>query len=127
MSGLRKSLPTWVLFLCVSIAFGVSHLILQRMTITAVSGLVLTYMVWRSGSLFTGMIGHVLVNGVGVFIQTMSLPPAAQSIATSALEQSEGFPLWLLAVTALLCVAGVFVLEMSGKSTRADHVDPPSQ
>lgn len=128
MSGLHKSMPTWAMFLCVSVAFGVSHLVLQRMTITAVSGLVLTYMVWRSGSLFTGMIGHVLVNGVAVLIQTQKLPPAAQEIANTALgsEHRAGFPLWLLALTALLCVAGVVVLEMSGKRTRADRIDPPS-
>ena len=129
MSGLRKSMPAWALFLCVSIAFGVSHLVLQRMTITAVSGIVLTYMVWRSGSLFTGMIGHVLVNGVAVLIQSQSLPPAAQEIANTALgsEHRAGFPLWLLGVTAVFCVMGVAALELSAKRRRADLTDPPSQ
>jgi sodium transport system permease protein len=115
MSGLRKAVPTWVLFLCVAAAFGVSHLVLQRMTLTAVSGLVLTYMVWRSGSLFTGMIAHVLVNGIAVLIQTQKLPESAQAIANTALGERVGFPLWLLGLAAILCVAGVVLFERGEK------------
>lgn len=115
LSGLRKAMPTWVLFLVVAAAFGVSHLVLQRMTVTAVSGLVLTYMVWRSGSIYTGMIGHVLVNSIAVLIQTQHLPDAVQAIVNKALGERLGFPFWVLAVSAVLCGFGVVLLGSGTK------------
>ncbi len=115
LSGLRKALPTWALFLCVAVAFGVSHLIIQRMTLTAVSGLVLTYMVWRTGSIFPGMLVHFIVNAAAVLIQVQKLPEAALTITNKALGEGAGFPLWLLAVSTTSCMLGVLILEFGKK------------
>jgi sodium transport system permease protein len=115
MSGLRKALPAWALFLCVAGAFGVSHLIIQRMTLTAVSGLVLTFMMWRTGSIFPGMLVHFIVNGVAVLIQVQKLPEAALTITNKALGEGAGFPLWLLAASATSCMLGVLILEFGKK------------
>lgn len=115
MSGLRKILPTWALFLFVSLAFGASHLVLQRMTLTAVSGFVLTYMVWRSGSILPGMIVHFIVNGISVLIQAQKLPVAVQAIANEALGERAGFPIWLLGIAAILCGIAIFLVEIGAK------------
>ncbi|NUM54663.1 MAG: CPBP family intramembrane metalloprotease [Candidatus Hydrogenedentes bacterium] len=115
LSGLRNAMPTWALILFVAVAFGASHLVIQRMTVTAVSGIVLTYMVWRSGSIFTGMIGHVLVNSIAVLIQTQQLPAAAQAIANTALGDGAGFPAYVLAISALLCAIGIGLIEFGSR------------
>jgi len=111
LSGLRKHLPWWALLLCVGIAFGVSHISIHRMILTALSGIVLTYIVWRSGSIFPGMLTHFIINATGVILQTTYVPESIQPMLDSALKEEQGFPWWVIAVALIVWVGGVLLME----------------
>lgn len=111
LSGLRKHLPWWALLLCVGIAFGVAHISIHRMMLTALSGIVLTYIVWRSGSIFPGMLTHFLINATGVLLQSAYVPESMQPMIDHALEKENGLPWWLIVAAALLWIGGILLME----------------
>jgi len=117
LSGLRKHLPWWALLLCVGIAFGVAHISIHRMMLTALSGIVLTYIVWRSGSIFPGMLTHFLINATGVLLQSEDVPRFMQPMFDHAIKEEKGLPWWLIAVAALLWIGGILLMERSRRAT----------
>jgi sodium transport system permease protein len=111
LSGLRKHLPWWALLLCVGIAFGVAHISIHRMMLTALSGIVLTYIVWRSGSIFPGMLTHFLINATGVLLQSEYVPKTMRPMIDHALKEENGLPWWLIAAATLLWIGGILLME----------------
>jgi sodium transport system permease protein len=111
LSGLRRYLPWWALLLGVGIAFGVAHISIHRMILTALSGIVLTYIVWRSGSIFPGMLTHFIINATGVFLQTTYVPDSIQPMLDHALKEEHGFPWWLIAAAVAVWICGVMLME----------------
>ncbi len=111
LAGLRKHLPWWALLLCVGIAFGVSHISIYRMILTGLSGVVLTYIVWRSGSIFPSMVTHFLVNATGVLLQSQYVPDSIQPAIDHALKEEHGFPWWFIGGAAVVWVCGILLME----------------
>ncbi|MCL4692622.1 MAG: ABC transporter permease [Candidatus Hydrogenedentes bacterium] len=111
LSGLRRHLPWWALFLCVGIAFGVAHISIHRMILTALSGILLTYLVWRSRSIFPGMLTHFLINTTGIVLQSEHVPESIQPFVDRTLKEEQGFPWWLIALAAIVCTAGILLME----------------
>jgi sodium transport system permease protein len=111
LSGLRKHLPWWALLLCVGIAFGVAHISIHRMMLTALSGIVLTYIVWRSGSIFPGMLTHFLINATGILLQSESVPRSMRPMIDHALKEEHGLPWWLIVAATLLWIGGILLME----------------
>lgn len=62
-SGLFSKSKPWKAILLTSFFFGIFHLSLHRFLPVFLIGIVATYLVWKSGSIFTGMLLHLLVNG----------------------------------------------------------------
>jgi sodium transport system permease protein len=62
-SGLLSNSRPWKAILLTAFFFGVFHLSLHRFLPVFLIGIVATYLVWKSGSIFTGMLLHMLVNG----------------------------------------------------------------
>ena len=123
LSGLRKYLPWWALLVVVGIAFGLAHISIHRMFLTALSGMVLTYIVWRSGSIFPGMLTHFIINATGVFLQTTYVPESIQPMLDRALKDEQGFPWWLIAVALMVWVGGILLLERFRPRERMDQMD----
>jgi len=116
MSGLRKLLPAWALFLCVGLAFGAAHMSVHKLGLTTLSGVLLTYIAWRTGSIFPGMIAHVLVNATSVLIDRKYMPASILKITDPALGADQGFPIWILAIAFAFFVCAILIIERTARS-----------
>lgn len=121
LSGLRDTLRPWALFLVVGIAFGVAHLLIHRVVLTALSGMILTYIVWQSRSIIAGAIAHFLINACSLLLETGYAPKAASDLILRATADGASFahacfPIWLLASAALCLATGVLALSRSERS-----------
>ncbi|MCL4217792.1 MAG: ABC transporter permease subunit [Candidatus Hydrogenedentes bacterium] len=96
-SGLRKRMPAWALILTVGVLFGAFHLIIHKLVLTGISGILLTYLVWRTRSIFCTMAAHAIINGTALTLG-------------SRFEEG-GVPGWLLALSCVGLFAGVAMLE----------------
>ena len=118
VSGLRERLPQWALILGVGVLFGLFHLSIYRVVPTGVTGIVLTYLVVRSGSIFLPMLAHLALNGFSILVETGSLP-------RGFLESLEGIDesgLPTIAIVAGLgsMVLGVVLMELSRRGRRLE-------
>jgi sodium transport system permease protein len=121
LSGLRDSLRPWALFLIIGIAFGAAHLLLHRVALTALSGIILTYIVWQSRSIIAGAVAHFLINASSLLLETGYVPNAASDLmarmtADGASFAQACFPIWLLSSAAVSFAAGVIALTRSQRS-----------
>lgn len=113
VSGLRPKLPAWATILVVGVLFGLFHLSIYRFTTTGFLGVVLTYLVVRSGSILPAILGHFIINGASVLLQTEHVPEALlRYVSDSGLEEN-GLPMWVVGLAVLVFVAGVVLVEGS--------------
>ncbi|MBN2012454.1 CPBP family intramembrane metalloprotease [candidate division KSB1 bacterium] len=82
--------------------FGIFHIYLFRMLPTAVLGISLSYIVYRSGSIYLGMISHALHNGLALLLISY---PAIEQFTNDLSTDSTG---------SLLIIAGMGVSIISG-------------
>jgi membrane protease YdiL (CAAX protease family) len=106
------------------ILFGLFHLNVYRFLPTAVIGIVLGFVVLRSGSLFTGIVFHALNNAIAL---------AAVNISWLArypwLLEERHIPLPVLLVSSLLFAGGLTLLRAGRKETAPagpEHRPPQS-
>jgi sodium transport system permease protein len=118
LSGLRERLPGWALIGVVGLFFGMAHFSVHRAPVVILSGMVLAYVVWRSGSLFLGMLVHVVHNTFGVLGAMERLPEPVQEFLLSDQVEQHGLPGWILAVAMGGLVFGVFLMERWARKNR---------
>jgi hypothetical protein len=112
LSGLREKLHPVTLCLVVGLLFGLFHLTIFRMFVTGLSGVLLAYLVWRSGSIYMGMLAHFLINGSGVLLASERLPaPLMALFDEEALLEQGGMPWWLLGAAVAVLALGVLTIE----------------
>jgi len=63
LSGLRR-LGLWPAVLVCALLFGLAHSSVYRLLPTFVIGLLLSWLVWKTGSIWTGVVAHALNNGI---------------------------------------------------------------
>jgi ABC-2 type transport system permease protein/sodium transport system permease protein len=66
LTSLRRSARKWTAILASAAIFGTFHFVLYRMPVTIALGVALALLAWHSGSIWPGVITHVLHNGVAV-------------------------------------------------------------
>ena len=112
-SGLRRVLSGWATVLVVGILFGLFHMSVYRVLSTGLTGILLTYFVVRSGSIFLPMIAHFLNNAVAILIDSEHIPKSwVEYIETSGIDES-GFPLTWIAIAVVIFIAGIVMFEMT--------------
>lgn len=113
LSGFRRSMSGWVAVPLIGILFGLYHISIYRVALTGLTGIVLTYLVWRSGSIWTGVLAHFIVNGAAVLVATRRAP----AFIIGFLEQREvsggALPIWLLAAAVAGFAAGVALVSLA--------------
>lgn len=114
-TGLRNRVPDWMLVILVGIAFGAFHLSIYRFVPTGFSGIVLAYLVLRSGSIWIGMGAHAFINGASVLLETGAMPEAVTDLIRDPAFETRGFPVLVLAVAAALAASGVLLLEWQSR------------
>ena len=63
LSGLRRLGPWPALIVC-ALLFGLAHSSIYRLLPTFFIGLLLSWLVWKTGSVWTGIVAHALNNGI---------------------------------------------------------------
>jgi len=118
LSSLRR-LPIWAAVVIVGVLFGAMHLDVHRFAGTALSGFILSYLVWRSGSLFVGILGHFSVNASALAMQALAdqatlvegeLSWLTREVAMR-LAAGRDLPLWLILSALAVFGVGVAVIE----------------
>jgi sodium transport system permease protein len=97
LSGLRR-LGQWPAILVSSLLFGLLHPSIYQFVPTFLLGVLLGWVVWKSGSVFCGIIVHALSNGVIATLTHLKMLP--ENVAPGALPW--GWPVTLAAVICLL-------------------------
>ena len=108
-SGLRR-LGQWPAILISSVLFGLLHPSIYQFVPTFLLGLLLGWLVWRSGSVFCGIIVHALSNGVITTLTHLKMVPDDMPPGTLPW----GWPVTVAAVAGVL--AGI-VLVRGGRKT----------
>ena len=111
LSGLRQKLPSWAVVLAVGILFGLFHLSIYRLIPTALSGVLLTYLVIRSGAIWHGMLVHLLVNASAILLATQTVPAPVLGFLEEADIERRGLPWWLLAIAVTGFAASICLFE----------------
>lgn len=123
-TGLRDRMSPVAYIVIVGVLFGAFHLSIHRFLSTALLGALLTYVAWRSRSIFPGMLVHALVNGVSIVIASPYMP---ESLSQSLhLEQIESEGVWtpLLLVGTACFAVGIALLHGAAPKVRAQSNTP---
>lgn len=116
LSGLRSRLNPWAAIIVVGVLFGLFHLYIFKIPTTAIFGMVLTYLVVRTGSIYASMLVHFLNNAFGLLLLNDKMPHWVS--ATLHIEQAEesGLPWSVLLIALAGFVTGVALLERRARS-----------
>ncbi|MEW5981392.1 MAG: ABC transporter permease subunit/CPBP intramembrane protease [Acidobacteriota bacterium] len=115
LSGLRK-LGLWPALLVTALIFGLAHASIYRLLPTMFIGLLLTWLVWRTGSIWTGVIGHALNNGIAATL--VYRPELAKLVGAD----ESAFLDWRITLAgSAVMVAGLLVL---GRAPRPSGLPP---
>jgi sodium transport system permease protein len=105
LSGLRR-LGLWPAILTCALLFGLAHSSVYRLIPTFFVGLLLSWLVWKTGSVWTGVLAHALNNGIAATLVYNKALAAALGAGTQAYL---GWKPTLAAVGVL--AAGLLVLR----------------
>jgi membrane protease YdiL (CAAX protease family) len=117
--GGTRSLDPWRLVVLNGVVFGTFHLSFEtaiRFLPTAWLGIVITWAVWRTRSLWTGVLMHLLNNGAIVVLA--SIPTLRELFA----DPEAPPPLWIAPVAALALSWGIRTLAASPSRAPAARV-----
>lgn len=116
VSGFRQRMPGWAVVLVVGVLFGLFHLSVYRVVPTGFLGILLTYIAVRGGSIYPCMLGHFLVNGTSVLIQTQTAPSGLLRYLEERQVDVNGLPIGVLVIALLVVVLGVVFVEWSARA-----------
>ena len=115
LSGLESKLRPVAAILLTGVMFGLFHIYLHRVPPTTLLGLAITWVAWRSGSLWPAVLYHLINNGLAVLVVREVIP--AQWFGQTELEGGVvelGYPLAWLAAAGVLFIAGIAVVQTLG-------------
>ncbi len=118
LSGLRARMRPIPALLAVSVLFGVFHLSIYRFAPTALLGLGITYAVWRTGSLWAGVIIHFINNGLAMLLGTEKLPDAVTNLLASSGDDAGGLSTTAIAVAFAVLLLGIILIEASSRAAK---------
>jgi sodium transport system permease protein len=110
LSGLRHTGHRWVAIAASAVFFGITHSLLQQSLSAAILGLVIGYIVLRTGSLLTGVLFHLTHNGLMLLVPyTFAEISQTQPWTKSLLELGDDGLLYhpVLAIACGLAAAGM--------------------
>ncbi|MEX2174364.1 MAG: ABC transporter permease subunit/CPBP intramembrane protease [Pirellulaceae bacterium] len=113
LSGLRRMGHKWGAIVLCSVFFGMAHGMLQQSLAAGAVGVVIGYVVVKTGSLWPGVLYHLVHNGLAV-LQTRVSPELIQSqpLLRMLFEPSAegGAPFYSVPATIVLAACGLGVL-----------------
>lgn len=114
LSSLKERFSPAYTILIVAILFGIFHMHIFRLLPTAFIGLYLTFIVYKTGSVYLSIIGHSLNNGLALMI--ISYPEFREHFGW--LTGEEPISLFIITVMILLIFSGVFFILYSTRTNK---------
>jgi sodium transport system permease protein len=106
LSGLRR-LGVWPALIGCAILFGVAHSSIYRLLPTFFIGLLLSWLVWRTGSIWTSIVAHALNNGIAATLVYN------KSLAAAVGAGSQAYLGWKLTLAGVVTLAlGLVLLRL---------------
>lgn len=115
LSGFRGRLPAWGTVLGVGLLFGAFHLSLYKFLPTALSGVVLTYLALRTGSILCASLAHFTLNGLSVLVGAEKLPSAIVEPLKTLDPTTDHLPLAWTAMALVVFAGGIFAIEATSR------------
>ncbi|MBN2103399.1 CPBP family intramembrane metalloprotease [bacterium] len=116
LSSLKKHMPGWMVIVFVGFLFGVFHVHLYRIVPTALLGILFTYIVFRTGSIWPSILAHFINNSV-VYLLVNS-PTLVEKIPWLIGESWPTLKATLIMIT--LMIFGIALIEMRAKNQIMD-------
>ena len=116
-TGLLRRMPKWTAIVITALLFAAAHLDLWGMPIRAFLGVVLGWMVFRTGSVFPAMLMHAAFDATQLLVMS-------RSIQSSGKPDAVEMHAWMLAAGAGLVIMGYLLLLRSRRPVTAP---PPQQ
>lgn len=121
LSSTERRFAPLPLFLLNGAVFGVFHLNAFRILPTAFLGVLLALVVWRTRSIWTGVLMHMINNGLIVVLSSAPLMPVWEG------SMEDRPPLVVLPVALLVMGLGLYMLFTSGGSRQGAVLAGPTE
>jgi sodium transport system permease protein len=125
-TAFARKLPPWVAITLVGVLFGAIHMDVHGLPVRAALGILLGWIVWRSGSIYPAMLAHGLYDSTSIAMFYWALRTQGEKILTTQpaglhLERADVIA---LSVGAVAIVVGAILF---GMSTRRAQSAAPAQ
>ena len=118
LSAFKKRMPGWMSVLAVGCLFGLFHVHLYRLLPTALLGILFSYIVYRSGSLWPAVLAHFVNNGIVFLI--VNYPALLEKLPWLS-EDASPAPLPTVVLSGSF-IMGIMLIEMGKKSEEAGRI-----
>lgn len=117
LSSLKERFSPAFAIIVVSLIFGFFHIHIFRFLPTALLGFYLTYIVYKTGSIYLGIIGHMLLNSIGLFI--MFNQEYIENMGWGDLGKTS-MPIPFIVGMILLLASGFFLIRYSSRGEKLE-------
>jgi membrane protease YdiL (CAAX protease family) len=120
--GLMRRLGAWPAILIASVLFAAAHMDIHGMPVRTFLGVVLGWMVVRTGSIFPAMLMHATYDITQLaYISYEVQKQGATKLLETATSQAEPINVWVLLAGAAMIAGALFLLR---RATSASHAAP---
>ena len=129
LSGLETRLRPWVAVVLTGVLFGLFHLYLHRILLTAALGIAISFVAWRSRSIWPGVLFHFVNNAAAVLAVRGVLPERLGGYLERVNPAENGFPWQVVLGAAVVFAVGVAAVWLESRvATQAGcpRIGPPA-
>jgi len=119
LSGFRR-LGMWPALLASGFMFGLAHASIYRILPTLFLGVIFGFVVWRTGSIFAGVICYMLNNGLMVWISR-----SREAADFLGLKGAKFLPWEIIGAGALVLLLGLGLIALSGRAGQSARATSP--
>jgi sodium transport system permease protein len=118
-AAILRRLPVWAAIVFVAFLFAGIHLDVHGFPLRALLGILLAWIVWRTGSIFPAMIAHGLFDTTQLALAAWQIHHGGVSTALTRLDY------WALAVGAIFILASIAIWRVIAVHTLANRSPKP--
>ena len=118
LSGLQTRLRPWVAVTLTGVLFGLLHLYLHRLLLTAALGVAIGWVAWQTRSVWPGVLLHFVNNAAAVLAVRGALPGSLNAYLERVNPAENGFPAAVVLGAAGVFAAGVALVRVSARRAR---------